>query len=659
MHIVLLLSFFINSLLLNVWDSAPHQVRKQPLSSSQIKINATIDSLNEAAFTAKYSNLDTAFALLDEAYRLATQQGYQKGIAVRYLYEGGIYQQYNFTKKALSLYYQALEVSRAANDTFNIARANQQIANALLQNGNLTEAERLYQEAMHSYSTLGYKEDIINIVNSLGLVKLQQNELKIAKAYFERALLESELLGYSYGLKKANYNMGQVYLKKKNLPLAKKYLQVAYALDEKRGDKYGLAQTKSDFALIALQEKKYEEAGKWALAALNDAQAVKASAIEIKAMESMLAVHRQLQDHKQIIVWQDKLIQKQKQVFEQGNSYALDFSTLLKEIQEAKMRNELQTQEAAQKQLLTRSILSVVALALVLLAFLALMWFKNYKKARAYGNMLAIKNEAIEKSARELDTLNRTIAKQNKSLEESNLMKDKLFTIVSHDMRSPLTSLKGLLNLVQVRPMSPEEIKRMFGMLQREVDVVLGMLSNLLDWSKTQLDGAAVVVENISLHSLAEANLAFVSSQAHEKKISLENKVPAMAVALADQERLNFIVRNLVLNAIKFTSEGGIIAVDAKVSQNQVILSVRDNGRGIAPHNIGKLFSDTVRFTTLGTAREKGTGLGLKFCKDLAESMGGSINVSSVENVGSTFFVTLPAAPFSVQLNQPELMETV
>ncbi|PRY03655.1 signal transduction histidine kinase [Pontibacter ummariensis] len=616
--------------------------RSSDVPGSKLAVYQKIDSLHQAAFEVKRSNIDDALSLLGEASSLAIEHNYTKGQATNLFYEAGIYQQYGYAKKALALYYKALELSRKTQDTFNIARVNQQIGSALLNAGNTKGAEKLFKEARRNYQVLGRKEDLANVTNNLGLVKLEQKELEEAEKYFVEALEASSRINYRYGLKKANYHLGLLYLIKSNLPTSRSYFEKALKVDEDKGDKYGLALTKNQLALVALREKAYQEAIQWARAALGDAQEISAAELEVEAIENLIAVYKALGAQREVIRWQEGLIHRQWQTFKEEKEQTLDFLDLLKKKDEEQLVFEKQALEARQKAEITNTILGLVSLGMVMLTFLAYMWYKNYRKARSYNAVLTLKNEEIKKHVLKLDELNQTISWQNKSLEESNNMKDKLFSIVSHDLRSPFASLKGILNLVQHRPMSQDEIKKIFGLLNEEVDVVMAMLGNLLDWSKAQLKGREVVLEPVWLHQLVEENIQLISRQAKQKHIVLQNDVAVDALALADKERLNFVIRNLLTNALKFTFEGGHIVVQADETPENITLSVSDDGKGISADNLEKLFQEGSRFTTIGTAQEKGTGLGLTLSRDFVQSIGGSISVESKEREGSTFYVTMP-----------------
>jgi signal transduction histidine kinase len=235
------------------------------------------------------------------------------------------------------------------------------------------------------------------------------------------------------------------------------------------------------------------------------------------------------------------------------------------------------------------------------------------------------------------------LQQQNKELEKHSEFKNKIFSLVSHDLRAPFNSIKGILNLEKTRTMSEADVKHIFGLLGKETDVTMNMLQNLLVWSRAQMEVNHVNLQPVNLRLLVDENVQVAASHAALKNITLTNTVAEDVFALADKERLNFVLRNLLMNAVKFTYEGGEIKLQMRVQGSSLSLMVSDNGQGIAPRYISKLFSDE-RFTTRGTLNEKGTGLGLMLCKEFVESIQGTIEVESEEGRGSTFYVTLQKA---------------
>jgi PAS domain S-box-containing protein len=238
-----------------------------------------------------------------------------------------------------------------------------------------------------------------------------------------------------------------------------------------------------------------------------------------------------------------------------------------------------------------------------------------------------------------------TERKQNeRKLQELNELKDRLFSIISHDLRSPLLSLMDILSMANEGAVSKEEFKSYLPTLSKNIGYTSGLVENLLHWSKSQLEGTVIN----SVHFDIKDNAAYIVNNfgkaANDKGILLQNNILSPAMVYADMDMIQAVLRNLVSNAIKFCSQGDRITISAEIRASKLTIWVTDTGVGIASENIGKLFS-TNNFTTRGTTNEQGTGLGLLLCKDFVEKNGGTIGVESKQGEGSRFYFTLPVGP--------------
>jgi signal transduction histidine kinase len=196
---------------------------------------------------------------------------------------------------------------------------------------------------------------------------------------------------------------------------------------------------------------------------------------------------------------------------------------------------------------------------------------------------------------------------------------------------------------VQNKTLPPEELTYIFDLLGRDVDAATNMLNNLLGWSKAQLHGASLHLQAVNLHQVAEENLKIAAAQAALKQIQISNDIPGQLLAFTDKERLHFVLRNLIMNALKFTYPGGHIQLQGREKAGKVEIRVQDNGKGISPDHMARLFSQE-RFTTPGTAHEKGTGLGLRLSREFIQMLNGELTVESRPGQGSVFRIILPLA---------------
>jgi signal transduction histidine kinase len=235
----------------------------------------------------------------------------------------------------------------------------------------------------------------------------------------------------------------------------------------------------------------------------------------------------------------------------------------------------------------------------------------------------------------------RIINEQNQVLENNNLVKDKLFSVISHDLRSPITQVVGLLNLWEAGEVNQTEMSVLTPAVKSSIMHTLELLDNLLIWSKNQLQGFNFSPTTFDLRDLVEENLKNLESLVDKKDISIENAIDPETLVHADMEMIKIVLRNLISNAVKFTPGNGTIRITSFTKDGHIIICVEDSGIGIKEKDQAKIFSFTSH-TTLGTANEKGTGIGLKICRDFIELNKGSIWMESKENMGSKFYVSLP-----------------
>jgi signal transduction histidine kinase len=233
--------------------------------------------------------------------------------------------------------------------------------------------------------------------------------------------------------------------------------------------------------------------------------------------------------------------------------------------------------------------------------------------------------------------------KRSVELERLNQVKDKFFSIISHDLRSPINALAGLLDLLDKGAVKPEELPNHVKELKSRFNHTRTLLNNLLDWTLLQMDKLNVQPSRIDLHRIVEENIQLMGSDS-SKQIKLVNQVPTNVFPFADSNTTNLVIRNLMTNAIKFTNDGGSVSISARDTGKEYEITVVDNGIGINPDVMKILFDKTAPYTTRGTANEKGTGLGLILCKEFVEKNGGKIWVDSKPGQGSKFTFTLPKA---------------
>lgn len=252
--------------------------------------------------------------------------------------------------------------------------------------------------------------------------------------------------------------------------------------------------------------------------------------------------------------------------------------------------------------------------------------------------------ELTEEKKRAIERKRIQISLQNKELEQSNSEKNKLMSIISHDLRAPLVNIKSYLELLTANEIENNERPLLENALLKSTTNALDMLSNLLHWSKSQMSGTNLQLSNVNLLDTLKSTLEMEKLFSSKKEINLTYQISPSINVIADVDMLQLIVRNLISNAVKFTPQNGNVKIIAELINQKCKLTVIDNGNGISSIKQNDIFSIQAN-STYGTNNEKGIGLGLILCKEFIELQNGSIGFESELGVGSTFFIFIPLQP--------------
>jgi signal transduction histidine kinase len=230
---------------------------------------------------------------------------------------------------------------------------------------------------------------------------------------------------------------------------------------------------------------------------------------------------------------------------------------------------------------------------------------------------------------------------------KNNQEKDNMFSIISHDLKMPLHSLKVILRLLGDNYQEKETMEKILEELRRDINHSTDLVNNLLYWANTQFKGSTVSPAIFSVHEVITDTLQIFIKQAAAKGINLVHELTANKITVwADMDMIKVIIRNLVSNAIKFCNMGDTITISASTTNAEVTISVADSGIGIPPEILEKINQGQM-VSTFGTAEEKGVGLGLRLCFELAKLNNGILTVQSEPGKGSIFYLALPCKPLN------------
>jgi len=250
-------------------------------------------------------------------------------------------------------------------------------------------------------------------------------------------------------------------------------------------------------------------------------------------------------------------------------------------------------------------------------------------------------NTALQENAMEMQKQAHQLQQQATELDQLNSLKNKLFSVISHDLKAPMYALRNLFDNIHSQDMPADEIKSLIPEVKQDLNYTVNLMENLLQWAKTQMQSHSVRPHTINLHEMIDDIVHILHLHAESKNIRITNKTTDSAQAWADYDMIHLVLRNLVSNAIKFTPPGGQICIGAIEQTLFTEVYVQDSGRGISAKDLKKINNQEF-YTTNGTASEHGTGLGLMLCKEFLAKNDGNMRIESEEGKGSTFSFTLP-----------------
>ena len=258
------------------------------------------------------------------------------------------------------------------------------------------------------------------------------------------------------------------------------------------------------------------------------------------------------------------------------------------------------------------------------------------------GKMLCIM--AVFVDITELKVMESNLKQSESKLTKLNKEKDRFFSIIAHDLKSPFNGMLGLLDIManEYYDYSDEQRLKMIELSYYSAQKAFNLLSDLLEWARLQNEHFEIKKESLNLNEIINENIELYEKNASEKEIIIRNNINTSINISIDRNSINSVVRNILINAIKFTKNGGFVEFEVKQSNNDIELSIKDNGVGMSQDTMNKLFRIDESITMPGTNNEKGTGLGLTICNDLVTKNNWKMNIESQLGKGTTFKILIP-----------------
>ena len=537
--------------------------------------------------------------------------------------------------------------------------------------GNLPNALNLSLEALKIFDNLHENNDLLNAYVSIANIYERQNSFSKAIEFNLKAANIFEQNKNIFRTLTIFENVGKIYALQKKYNLAINYYNKALGIYINIGNKAGEAITYQNIAKLFYNQMNYKTALMYYQLSYKIAKQVNSEVLETSNLlglgnaELMLNNYGVAEQNYKLALQKAKLLNQRFELKEAYEGLAIisksknnafeskTFSMLSNQLKDSLFNDSIlasitnlqllydkektqeqvvllkQNEELNNNQLIKERQIRKMLIAIVILFVLLTVGFLYF-----YMN-----NKRISSS---LKNQNNKLEIQTEELERLNNVKDRFFSIISHDLRNNMTTMKLYFDLMSNKKYKPENTEELTKQIASSVENNIDLLENLLVWASSQIKGLPLKFESLNIYELVNKNIALAASIAHQKNISLVNLCLENDRAFADENTINLVLRNLIVNAIKFTNDEGKITVSSSVTNSKIQISITDNGVGIDKEKLDQMFTQHKNPSTQGTANEKGTGLGLLLCADFIKQNNGTIYAKSEKGKGSIFTFELP-----------------
>lgn len=568
-----------------------------------------------------------------QALRINTEIGNRVSIGKNLINLGVVYESRTNYTKALDYYQKALKINEEIGSKYILAINFVNIGLVYKELGGYTKALEYFNRALEINEEIGEKRNSAITIGNIATVYDEQGDLELALEYYQKSLETFEEIDFKAGMVNIIINIGSLYAKQGDYTKALEFYQKALKISKEFGDKNSVSACLGKIALLYNETGDYNTAIKYAKESLDISKKIGSLKWQKHAYRHLSDAYQGLDNYKIALEYRDLWIETKDSIFNTERVKAIAdiqarYESEKKEKQIIKQKSEIEKQ-------ITQRNMFIIAFGLMII--FALIVLSSYRQKRKANILLAEQKNKIEAT-------NLVLEKQKHDLEQANATKNKFFSIIAHDMLSPFNAIIGLSKILleEHSEIDNKERERLIKSVVNSSGSAYNLLENLLEWSRTQTDDISLHPDTYDVNFLLSSPLLYIENSAKDKNIEVVNMVNTKFPVLADIDMLKTVLRNLNSNAVKFTPEGGEITIRAWQTETETFFSIEDSGVGISKEKQKILFDITKKTNTLGTNREKGTGLGLILCKEFVEKHGGEIWVESEVNNGSKFIFTIP-----------------
>ncbi|KAB2871115.1 MAG: sensor histidine kinase [Bacteroidales bacterium] len=609
-------------------------------TNNKIKVAYSLSNISLAL--KNLNRFSESITSLKQAAEICREVDSPEDEATMYQEIANIYINFHDLNRALEYAIKAVNIYLSNNINSGLANSFNFIGSLHKDLKNFDLAEEYYMKALNIWTKENDELGLSSAFNNLGIIFDEKGDDQKALEYYSKSLELSEKHGDMLGVSIALNNLGYIYTKINQLDNGIASYLKSLEISERINKRDSYLNTCNNIAIAYLKKKDLAQSEKYVnivvkeISSITDNTVVQETYKILGDINYQKANYKKAYEYKAIeLAYNDSLYNQQqtRNIIEMQTRFETEAKE--KEIQILKRDNDIKHLEY-QRQQFFQKILIIIAVLFLIIIIGAAVSFRIIKNSNI---LQAQKNK-------ELELANSKLKDSEKNLRELNATKDKLFSIIAHDLKNPFNALMGFSDLLDrnYNFLSEEERREYIGVISDSTQNLYKLLDNLLQWTRTQTGAITYIPESFSLLPLIKQEVDILTPNSDKKKITISIKIDGELTAFADKNSISTVIRNLVSNAIKFTSNGGWIEISASRKEKMVEISVSDSGIGIKDDDIEKIFLLDSSFTTKGTANETGTGLGLLLCKEFVEKNNGEIWVDSKKGKGSNFYFTIPFA---------------
>ena len=584
-------------------------------------------------------------------YQLAIQRYKAQGNALQsanvLLSLGKTYYNAGSLYLALKYYLEAYKISDKTKDYTHLADVCNYLGSIYLALHHPDRAMEYHRKALAYRISLSSQEGMASSFNNIGKVFLSLDQADSARVYFLKSLKICEQITYSKGQVKALCNLGKTELLRLKPVLALPLLRQSLRLSETTAYDAGVAEASLAIGNALLDLKQADSAKSAFETCLKKASSAHLTDLIHDGYWGLYRYYQSIGNYERSLKYYVLYAEEEKKLLRSESDHQLaelrvTFESEKKEKDNEVLRkeNELKEMTILRKNTLVWMVFTALSFAIVLVV---LLYFRFNSKRRA--------NKRLEKLNNRITKQNLELEKLNKELEKANREKDKVFSIISHELRNPLYWFQNLTEMLSLRyqSMSPDKVQKSLQSLDESAKNAFHLMDNLLHWSRSRLNRITPRISEHLLDEMIHEACRMYESILQHKNIQLDIQLPEHASVKADPDLFTCVVRNLVSNAIKYTPEDGTVQIVACKKQSDYIISIADTGIGISPKKRLNIFESEQYLSTQGLMDEKGTGFGLKLCKEFVELNKGTIWIDKETNHGTCFHFSIPASDAASQ----------